>query len=73
MDNNIPKKLVRCPECGGDAIYAAENPYRPFCSKRCRLIDLGEWIEGSFKIPGENADPQSILEHFDPEEDEGPH
>ena len=44
------KKSVKCPECGNATEYSPENEYRPFCSKRCKLIDLGEWIEGRYKI-----------------------
>ncbi len=42
---------VKCPQCGRFALYSPENPYRPFCSERCRLIDLGEWASGNYAIP----------------------
>ena len=44
----------RCPICGRSFEIAsiAELPSFPFCSDRCRLIDLGRWIDGSYKIPG---------------------
>lgn len=35
----------RCPECGGAALRGPDNPHRPFCSRRCRLLDLGEWFD----------------------------
>lgn len=44
---------VRCPTCGREALYAPENPYRPFCSERCRLIDLGAWANDEYVIEGE--------------------
>jgi len=44
------KKSVKCPECGKETEYSPENKYRPFCSMRCKLIDLGEWIDGKYKI-----------------------
>ncbi|MDR3771532.1 MAG: DNA gyrase inhibitor YacG [Sutterella sp.] len=44
---------VRCPTCGHEALYAPENPYRPFCSERCRLIDLGAWSNDEYVIEGE--------------------
>lgn len=47
----IKPRQVKCPQCGRLALYAPENPFRPFCSERCRLIDLGEWAEGSYAIP----------------------
>jgi uncharacterized protein len=50
-------KLLRttCPHCGEPALADTSNPWRPFCSERCRLIDLGAWLEGSHRIPGEEA------------------
>jgi len=49
------KKAIKCPECGKATEYSLENQYRPFCSQRCRLIDLGEWIEGKYKINSEES------------------
>lgn len=43
----------RCPACGKPAAWE-NNPSRPFCSERCRLLDLGKWADGSYAIP---ADP----------------
>ena len=45
-----PPKLVPCPTCGGDSIYAPSNPYRPFCSNRCKNIDLGAWANEDFRM-----------------------
>ena len=42
---------VKCPHCGHLTLYSPENAYRPFCSERCRLIDLGEWASGNYAIP----------------------
>ncbi len=42
---------VRCPGCGGDSIYAASNPARPFCSARCKNMDFGAWASESFRVP----------------------
>jgi len=53
------KKAVKCPECGKATEYSPENEYRPFCSKRCKLIDLGEWIEGRYKINSEENSQES--------------
>ena len=46
-------RTVTCPCCGGDAVYAPSNPYRPFCSERCKDIDLGAWASESFRVPDE--------------------
>jgi endogenous inhibitor of DNA gyrase (YacG/DUF329 family) len=44
-------KIVRCPTCGGKSVYGADNPWRPFCSERCRSIDLGAWASESYRVP----------------------
>ena len=46
-------KVVKCPTCGGDSIYAASNPYRPFCCERCKNIDLGAWANENFRVQEE--------------------
>ena len=43
-------KKALCPTCEKESNLNDSNPYRPFCSKRCRLIDLGEWINESYSI-----------------------
>ena len=48
---NVKPRLVRCPACGGDSVYAPSNPYRPFCSERCKNMDLGAWASESFRVP----------------------
>ena len=45
---------VKCPQCGKPAPYEG-NPWRPFCCERCKLIDLGQWAEGRYAIPTEDA------------------
>ena len=42
---------VKCPRCGKAALYAPENQFRPFCSERCKLIDLGAWASEKYAIP----------------------
>jgi hypothetical protein len=46
-------RIVRCPACGGDSVFAPSNPYRPFCSERCKSIDLGAWASEQFRVPDE--------------------
>jgi len=50
-------KLVTCPTCGAQTEYTSANPYRPFCSRRCKLIDLGQWATENYRIP-ESEKPQ---------------
>lgn len=44
---------VKCPTCQAEVEWVPESLYRPFCSKRCQLIDLGEWADEEKRIPGE--------------------
>lgn len=44
---------LKCPTCNKEIEYSKDNPFRPFCSERCKLIDLGEWASGERSIPGE--------------------
>jgi hypothetical protein len=45
----MSKTLVKCPVCGGENDFTAD-PFGPFCSKRCKLIDLGKWLSEDYKI-----------------------
>jgi len=46
-------KIVVCPGCGGDSVFAPSNPYRPFCCQRCKNLDFGAWASESFRLPTE--------------------
>jgi endogenous inhibitor of DNA gyrase (YacG/DUF329 family) len=48
---------VKCPHCGKDVPWSAASAWRPFCSERCKLIDLGAWASESHRIPGEALPP----------------
>jgi len=61
---NTPKKrLVACPTCKQMAEFSPENPYRPFCSKRCKLTDLGLWASEQYAIPAD-AKSDDLLDDF---------
>ncbi len=49
--DNAPLKHVTCPTCKGVSVYAPSNPFRPFCSERCKQIDLGAWASEQFTMP----------------------
>jgi len=42
--------MVRCPSCSETVPYRIDNPYRPFCSKGCKAIDLGAWASEQFRV-----------------------
>jgi endogenous inhibitor of DNA gyrase (YacG/DUF329 family) len=46
---------ITCPTCAKKDTWVPDNKFRPFCSDRCRLIDLGEWASDSRRIPGEDV------------------
>lgn len=48
--------IVRCPTCAGPSVFAPDNPWRPFCSSRCKGIDLGAWASESFRIQASPAE-----------------
>lgn len=50
-------RLAPCPTCKRPARLDPDNPWRPFCSERCKLIDLGEWFDESHRIAGPEAAP----------------
>lgn len=49
-------RQIKCPRCGLQTFYSTENSFRPFCSERCRLIDLGEWASENYKVPVTSKD-----------------
>jgi len=52
-------KTVPCPRCGAQAPFAPANPWRPFCSERCKMIDLGAWASESYRVAGRaGSDPE---------------
>ncbi|MCM2263586.1 MAG: DNA gyrase inhibitor YacG [Desulfuromonadales bacterium] len=45
---------LNCPQCHRPTVWEG-NDFRPFCSERCRLIDLGDWVDGSYRIPASDT------------------
>ncbi len=64
---------VTCPTCQRKVVWSADSPFRPFCSERCRLIDLGAWVSeqrgitGDESLPsdGESTAPPGLLDPTD--------
>jgi len=62
---NTPR-TVNCPQCGKSVPWSRESIHRPFCSERCKLIDLGAWAEESYRIPVSQAkEPPDITDAGD--------
>ena len=61
-------RTISCPQCGKAVEWTEKNKHKPFCSERCRLIDLGAWANEDYQIAaneeendfstGENPDEQ---------------
>jgi uncharacterized protein len=47
--------LVKCPKCGKMVEYSG-NEFRPFCSERCKMVDLGAWIDEEYSLPAEPSE-----------------
>lgn len=50
---------IKCPECGTELEVPDNHPVRPFCSKRCKLLDLGHWFNEEHRIPIQSSEPAS--------------
>ena len=53
-------RQVRCPACTGNSLYSPANPYRPFCSARCKGVDLGAWASEEFKLPDDTPPDETF-------------
>lgn len=43
-------RRIVCPACGGASLYGPQNPWRPFCSERCKNHDFGAWASESYRV-----------------------
>jgi endogenous inhibitor of DNA gyrase (YacG/DUF329 family) len=63
-------KQVCCPQCGARVEWTPASTFRPFCSQRCKLIDLGAWASESYRVPltspAEASDSESEATPFPP-------
>jgi endogenous inhibitor of DNA gyrase (YacG/DUF329 family) len=59
-------KQVPCPRCGVLSPFVPQNKWRPFCSERCRMIDLGQWASESYRVSGDETPPDA-----EPPQDKG--
>jgi endogenous inhibitor of DNA gyrase (YacG/DUF329 family) len=50
----VKPPAVACPTCGAAVAWTAENRWKPFCSERCKLIDLGHWATERYRVPAES-------------------
>ncbi len=53
MENTNSTRKIKCPQCGRLTFYSKENSFRPFCSERCKILDLGAWASEKYAVPVE--------------------
>ncbi|RMH06343.1 MAG: DNA gyrase inhibitor YacG [Nitrospirae bacterium] len=51
--------VSRCPLCKQQTVWE-HNPFRPFCSERCQLLDLGAWLDERYRVPDDHAHASSL-------------
>jgi uncharacterized protein len=50
-------RTVSCPQCGKSVDWTPGSKWRPFCSERCKMIDLGAWATERYRVPTQDNDP----------------
>ena len=58
MKSSAKTVVVACPICGAAVNWTAENRWKPFCSERCKLIDLGQWATEKYRVPAVEQEPE---------------
>jgi endogenous inhibitor of DNA gyrase (YacG/DUF329 family) len=66
-----PARIVKCPTCGKSVKWTPGNEFRPFCSERCKLIDLGAWASEQHRIPGREEQDEVLSGELQPSDDAG--
>ncbi|SDY08909.1 DNA gyrase inhibitor YacG [Nitrosomonas sp. Nm58] len=57
----MKQTVVNCPQCGKAAAWNTTNRYRPFCSERCKMHDLGQWATESYRISETEQEEESVI------------
>jgi endogenous inhibitor of DNA gyrase (YacG/DUF329 family) len=60
---------VKCPACGKDSTLDPQNKFRPFCSERCAILDLGSWADENYRVPVEQQN-SPVNENTENEEED---
>ncbi|MBI0326405.1 DNA gyrase inhibitor YacG [Burkholderia plantarii] len=65
--------VVKCPACAKDVSWTPESPFRPFCSARCKQMDLGAWAAERYRIGGTDDEPSDNAADGQPDGRSGRH
>jgi len=57
---------VKCPTCDTEVVWE-ESPTKPFCSRRCRLLDLGKWLDEEYAVEVVENDPDELARELEDE------
>ena len=68
METAMPKRRLKCPTCKKQEVGAAEPDF-PFCSERCRLLDLGKWASGGYVISSPVPDNEESVRDSNPDDE----
>ncbi len=58
-------RIVACPNCGTGTEWEPQNRFRPFCSERCKMVDLGAWATERYRVPVVESDASEIPDEGD--------
>ena len=54
--------MKKCPTCSKQVEWQ-DNPFRPFCSERCKLLDLGKWVSEEYRVPGKAVSEEPVADN----------
>jgi endogenous inhibitor of DNA gyrase (YacG/DUF329 family) len=56
--------MHKCPTCNKQVKWE-DNPFRPFCSERCKLVDLSKWVSEEYRVPGRAVPGEAVEDDED--------
>jgi uncharacterized protein len=56
--------MHKCPTCNKQVEWE-DNPFRPFCSERCKLVDLSKWVSEEYRVPGRPVPGEAVEDNED--------
>jgi endogenous inhibitor of DNA gyrase (YacG/DUF329 family) len=59
-------RAVPCPRCGKQVAWDPDNPFRPFCSERCKTVDLGAWATEQYRVAAVEQEDESEVPPTEP-------